>query len=144
MGAYNSTKYAVESLSDALRRELAPFAIDVSIVEPGPIKSEFNEAAMATIDEERLRDSVYAPVIAQAARFRERFERRQAGPEVTTRAIAHAATARRPRIRYVVPVSSAVADVILGLLPTRLVDVVMRSISGLTRRSLLASPPGAA
>jgi NAD(P)-dependent dehydrogenase (short-subunit alcohol dehydrogenase family) len=36
MGAYNSTKYAVESLSDALRNELAPFGIDVSIVEPGP------------------------------------------------------------------------------------------------------------
>ena len=38
MGAYNATKYAVESLSDALRNELHPFGIRVSLVEPGYIQ----------------------------------------------------------------------------------------------------------
>src|SRR5581483_8852978 len=40
-GAYHASKYAVEALSDALRNELAPFGLHVSIIEPGPIRSEF-------------------------------------------------------------------------------------------------------
>lgn len=136
MGAYNSTKYAVESLSDALRRELAPFGVDVSLVEPGPIRTEFNDTAMATIDHDRIGASPYAPVIAQAERFRAQFEKQSAGPEVTTRAIVHASTARRPRVRYVVPFSSAVMLAVLSILPTRLTDAIMRAVSGLTTKNL--------
>jgi len=139
MGAYNSTKYAVESLSDALRRELAPFGVAVSIVEPGPIRTEFNDTAMATIDRDRISTSGYAPVIAEADRFRAKFEAQSAGPEVTTRAIVHAATARRPRVRYVVPFSSAVMLAFLSALPTRAVDAIMRALSGLTRKNLAAA-----
>jgi len=139
MGAYNATKYAVESLSDALRNELAPFGVDVSIVEPGPIKTEFNDRAIETIDAERGASSPYAPVMAQAEKFRDRFESQAAGPEVTTRAIVHAATARRPRIRYVVPRAAAMLLTILAILPTRLVDAGMRAIAGLTRKKLLAA-----
>lgn len=139
MGAYNATKYAVESLSDALRNELAPFGIDVSIVEPGPIKTEFNDRAMDTIDPERVAGSPYAAVLAHAEAFRGRFEASAAGPEVTTRAIVHAATARRPRVRYVVPRAAAMLLTILGLLPTRLVDAGMRLAAGLTRKKLAAA-----
>ncbi|MBS2013998.1 MAG: SDR family oxidoreductase [Deltaproteobacteria bacterium] len=136
MGAYNSTKYAVESLSDALRRELAPFGIAVSLVEPGPIRTEFNDTAMATIDHGRVGGSVYAPVVAQAEKFRAQFEKQSAGPEVTTRAIVHAVTARRPRVRYVVPFSSAAMLAIMSWLPTRVVDWAMRLMSGLTPKTL--------
>src|SRR6185437_10514274 len=50
MGAYNATKYAVESLSDALRMELAPFGVRVALIEPGAIHSEFAERAMSFVD----------------------------------------------------------------------------------------------
>jgi short-subunit dehydrogenase len=136
MGAYNSTKYAVESLSDALRNELAPFGVSVSIVEPGPIKTEFNDRAMETIDPSRVEGSVYAPVLAQADKFKKQFESQAAGPEVTTSAIVHAALAKRPRVRYVVPFSSAILLGVLAFLPTRLVDAVMRVMAGLTRKNL--------
>lgn len=136
MGAYNATKYAVESLSDALRNELAPFGIDVSIVEPGPIKTEFNDRAMDTIDPARFEGSPYAPVLARAEKFREQFESTSAGPEVTTRAIVHAATARRPRVRYVVPRRAAMLLAVLAVLPTRLVDAGMRLAAGLTKKRL--------
>jgi NAD(P)-dependent dehydrogenase (short-subunit alcohol dehydrogenase family) len=139
MGAYNSTKYAVESLSDALRNELAPFGIRVSLVEPGPIRTEFNDRAMETIDNERLSGSAYAPVVAQAERFRAKFESQSAGPEVTTRAIVHAALARRPRVRYVVPFSASLMLSILSSLPTRLVDAILRAVAGLDRKKLLPS-----
>lgn len=136
MGVYNSTKYAVESLSDALRNELAPFGIDVSIVEPGPIRTEFNDRAMETIDRDSLASSPYAPVIAVADEFRSRFEARSAGPEVTTRAIVHASLARRPRVRYVVPFSASILLAVISWLPTRLTDAIMRTLAGLTRKNL--------
>lgn len=140
MGAYNSTKYAVESLSDALRVELAPFGIAVSIVEPGPIKTEFNDVAMETINRESVDGSVYAPVLATAAAFKRKFEANSAGPEVTTNAIAHAALARRPRVRYVVPFSASIMLAILGWMPTRLVDALFRAVSGLNRKNLQLGP----
>jgi NAD(P)-dependent dehydrogenase (short-subunit alcohol dehydrogenase family) len=136
MGAYNSTKYAVESLSDALRNELAPFGIHVSIIEPGPIATEFNDRAMDTIDASAYSGSPYAPIVAQADRFRKQFEAGAAGPEVTTRAIVHASTARRPRVRYVVPRMLAVVLTVLAFLPTRLLDFVMQRTAGLTRKNL--------
>jgi NAD(P)-dependent dehydrogenase (short-subunit alcohol dehydrogenase family) len=139
MGAYNSTKYAVESLSDALRVELAPFGIEVSIVEPGPIRTEFNDRAMATIDPAALGESPYAPAVARADRLREQFEAQAAGPEVTTKAIVHAALARRPRVRYVVPFTSSLLLAVVAMLPTRWVDIVMRVAAGLTRKQLLAA-----
>ena len=137
MGVYNSTKYAVEALSDALRIELAPFGIDVAIVEPGPIRTEFNDRAMQSIDATAIDASPYAAVLADAAALRERFEAASAGPAVTTSAIVHAALARRPRVRYLVPFSSTLLVALVALLPTRLVDLVMRLAAGLTRQRLL-------
>src|SRR5204862_3461092 len=49
-GVYNSTKYAVESLSDALRYELRPFGIDVALIEPGIIRTNFESTAVANLD----------------------------------------------------------------------------------------------
>ena len=143
MGAYNSTKYAVESLSDALRNELAPFGVAVSIIEPGPIATEFNDRAMDTIDVSAFAGSAYEPVIAQAERFRKQFEANSSGPEVTTRAIVHAALGRRPRVRYVVPRIAGLMLAILAFLPTRLVDFVMQRASGLTKKNLESRRPPA-
>ncbi len=139
MGAYNATKYAVESISDALRNEVAPFGIHVSIVEPGPIKTEFNDRAMETIPLERFAGSPYEKVVRGADRLRERFEQQSATPEVTTRAIVPAALAKRPRVRYVVPFSSAIMLAIVENLPTRIFDAVIRALAGLSRKNVLTA-----
>src|SRR5258708_4110537 len=49
-GVYNSTKYAVESLSDALRYELQPFGIDVALIEPGVIRTSFEATAVSGLE----------------------------------------------------------------------------------------------
>lgn len=145
-GAYNSTKYAVESLSDALRMELAPFGIQVSLLEPGPIRTEF--ATRALDDAERRLDptSPYAPVMRRYLAIARRADRMAPGPEVTTRAIRHAITSRRPRTRYVVPFFTGrlLAIGVLGRLPTILVDAVMKRIVGLTPRLVRAQRIAAA
>jgi NAD(P)-dependent dehydrogenase (short-subunit alcohol dehydrogenase family) len=136
MGIYNSTKYAVESISDALRNELAPFGVAVSIVEPGPIATEFNDVAMETINVERFSGSPYEAIVARADKFRAKFESGASRPEVTTRAIVHACVARRPGIRYVAPRMLGIVLFFLTFIPTALLDFVMQRASGLTRKTL--------
>ena len=136
MGVYNSTKYAVESLSDALRNELAPFGVTVSIIEPGPIATEFNDRAMETIEIERFAGSPYEAIVVRADKFREKFESGSSGPAVTTRAIVHACLGRRPSIRYVAPRMLGFFLFFLAFVPTRLLDFVMQRAAGLTRETL--------
>ena len=46
---YHASKYAVEALSDALRMEVAQFGIDVVLIEPGPVKTPWNDVAAASL-----------------------------------------------------------------------------------------------
>src|SRR3989440_3189414 len=59
-GAYHSTKYAVEAISDALRFEVRGFGIAVSIIEPGLIKTEFGNTAVGSIEEPASEEGAYA------------------------------------------------------------------------------------
>ena len=61
-GAYCASKYAVESLSDALRLELAPFGIEVVLVEPGPIRTDFAAHTMDAASKYAVATSPYAPL----------------------------------------------------------------------------------
>jgi NAD(P)-dependent dehydrogenase (short-subunit alcohol dehydrogenase family) len=101
MGAYNSTKYALESLSDALRLELAAFGVDVVLIEPGAIHTNFGDTAIAPIGQ--FAASPYAAALARAERLRARMESTAVGPEVVARAIHKAISRRRPAARYVAP-----------------------------------------
>jgi NAD(P)-dependent dehydrogenase (short-subunit alcohol dehydrogenase family) len=133
-GAYNSTKYALESLSDALRRELAAFGIQVALIEPGPIRSDFSERTMSFVEKYASDSSPYAAVYAKARRVREVSDARSAGPECVARAIEHAIVARRALPRYVMPLSSRLFVWIAGWLPTRVLDWMFQRALGLRPR----------
>jgi short-subunit dehydrogenase len=143
MGAYNSTKYALESISDALRYELGGFGIDVSLIEPGVIHTEFTDRAMGELSRYDTPGSPYAAVFARANEMRSRFDATGVGPEVTSEAIEHAIVARRPRARYVVPFRVNFFLTFFKLVPTRWMDAVLRGLSGLTRTRLLGQAPRA-
>ena len=66
-GAYCASKFALEALSDALRQELAPAGIYVSILEPGPIESQFLSTALASFKGTHRRDRLAAPHRLRAA-----------------------------------------------------------------------------
>ena len=124
---YHATKFAVEGLSDSLRVELAPFGVDVVLVQPGPVRTEWNTIARENL---RLRStgSAYAQHAEAVTAVLERADRPGAGaePEAVAATIVRAATARRPRTRY--PVGRGAATVIRArrLLPDRVVDRVVR------------------
>ncbi|HTE51036.1 MAG TPA: SDR family oxidoreductase [Kofleriaceae bacterium] len=139
-GAYNSTKYAVESLSDALRIELRPFGVEVALIEPGPIRTTFTTSSLEGSSKYEAADSPYAQVVSHFAALARRTDKTAPGPKVVSRAIYHAASARRPRARYKVPFSARIGVAFLRALPTRWADALMRRILRIDRKHLVAAP----
>ena len=134
MGAYNSTKYAVESLSDALRYELAPLGIQVVLIEPGVIHTRFADTSMASVP--AYAGTVYGPAMARADQLRARMESTGVGPEVVARGIHKAIRRRRPAARYVTPWYGRLFMGLLAVTPTRVQDAAMRRMSFLTPATL--------
>ena len=133
-GVYNSTKYAVESLSDALRVELRPFGVQVSLIEPGVIDTGFTDRSMIEASKYRRADSPYAPVLDRAEDMRKFSDKTAVGPRCISRAIEKAATARRPNARYVAPLRAGFAMGFLRALPERWADALLALALGFTRR----------
>ncbi|HET9625542.1 MAG TPA: SDR family oxidoreductase [Kofleriaceae bacterium] len=136
-GVYNSTKYAVESLSDALRYELRPFGIDVVLIEPGVIRTNFESTAAG--DLARFEASPYAGALSRYGEISRAADRFAAEPIVIARAITRAVEARRPAARYVAPRSVHGFLFLRTFLPQRLWDWAMRKASFLTSRHLLSA-----
>jgi len=133
-GVYNSTKYAVESLSDALRYELRPFGIDVALIEPGVIRTSFEATAAAGID--GFAATPYGRALTHYEKMSKAADRFAANPIVVARAIARAVQARRPAARYVTPRLNSVAVWLSAILPTRAWDWAMRRVGYLTPAGL--------
>ncbi|HXU68750.1 MAG TPA: SDR family NAD(P)-dependent oxidoreductase [Polyangia bacterium] len=143
-GVYNSTKYAVESLSDALRIELGPFGVGVVLIEPGAIETEFTPHALDGAAKYRRADSPYAPVLGAFEKMEKMAKQTQVGPLAVSRAIARASEARRPRPRYVAPRFAGLFVAIMRLVPTRWADQTARVLLGFTRKSFARALPAAA
>ncbi|HWE27951.1 MAG TPA: SDR family NAD(P)-dependent oxidoreductase [Polyangia bacterium] len=143
-GVYNSTKYAVESLSDALRIELGPFGVDVVLIEPGAIETEFTPRSLDGGAKYRRADSPYAPVMGAFDRMERMAKQTSVGPATVSRAIARASESRRPRARYVAPRFAGLFVALMKLMPTRWADQAARLMLGFTRRNFLRALPAAA
>jgi NAD(P)-dependent dehydrogenase (short-subunit alcohol dehydrogenase family) len=105
-GTYSASKFALEALSDALHLELAPFGIQVVLVEPGAIKTHFDETAQ-TYARNILSniDSPYQSLYKQSARFAAGMRKDEPGPEVVSEVIDQAMKAVKPKTRYLAGVS---------------------------------------
>jgi NAD(P)-dependent dehydrogenase (short-subunit alcohol dehydrogenase family) len=136
LGAYHASKYAVEALSDALRMELQPFGIQVVLVEPGTIRTEFATRAMTEATRDRSAGSRYARVYDRAAMLEARFDRLAGGTRPVVHAIEKAIIRRRPSARYVAPRTFALLLALVRVLPTCWADALMRQLFGLTRSQL--------
>ena len=122
LGPYAASKYALEAVTDALRLELMPDGISVTLIEPGPIKTPIWEKSRAA--SQRLAQGMAPDLAARYGQLREKMrvatEKSAAAglePEVVSAAVERALTARRPRIRQVVG-----RDARLGLLLKHLPD----------------------
>ncbi|HAS32972.1 MAG: short-chain dehydrogenase/reductase [Microbacterium sp.] len=123
---YHATKFAVEGLSDSLRLELAPHGIDVVIVQPGPVRTEWNTISRESLLE-HSGDGAYA---GQAQRMYANYTRvdegpMSASPEDVARTIVTAVTTSRPRSRYAVPFSAGLIVRLRRTLPDRVMDAIL-------------------
>ena len=102
-GWYHATKYAVEGLSDCLRMELRPFGIDVIVVEPGGIKTDWGIIAANNLKKTSA-NGAYAEMVKKAAEgmIKNYSGRMLSKPELIARTVRKAVTSRRPRTRYLV------------------------------------------
>ena len=133
-GWYHATKYAVEALSDALRMELRPFGIDVVVVEPGGIRTEWASIAADHL-EATAEGSAYADQIrAVAGAMRsESYQRRYSPPAVIARTIGKIVTARHPRTRYAVGFMAKPLIAARRVLPDRAFDQLIGAAFGFLR-----------
>jgi NADP-dependent 3-hydroxy acid dehydrogenase YdfG len=126
-GTYSSTKFALEALSDALRLELAPFCIQVVLVEPGAIKTNFDETSI--IQSQGLPAKSASPYRAHYLKneqFARAMRKNEPGPEVVSVMVQKAIEAAHPKARYLAGV--AFSGRITLLFRDFLWDVIMKQM----------------
>lgn len=123
---YHATKFAVEGFSDSLRVELKPFGIDVVIIRPAGIVTEWNAIAREGLVESS-RGGAYEAMADNAVRTLESVDNRllSSGPKAVARTIVKAATAERPRSRYASGKGGRLIPMTRRLLPDRAFDAVL-------------------
>ena len=126
-GWYHVSKYSVEALSDALRMEVKPFGIDVSIIEPGGIKTDWGLIAADHLAESSKGPPYEQEGIRESKTMHKAYSiRLLSNPAVVTRAISRAVNSRRPRTRYRIGFGARTLVFLHALLPTRGWDAMMR------------------
>jgi len=133
-GAYNSTKFALEGLTDTMRLELNQTNIHLALIEPGPIRTKIRENAYLQFKrwitwkgtaQESWYKNVGIPHLSAINPPPETFELM---PNAVTKAVIHAATSRRPKLRYRVTTATTLMMIFRRLLTTRAYDAMARRI----------------
>jgi NAD(P)-dependent dehydrogenase (short-subunit alcohol dehydrogenase family) len=128
---YHATKFAVEGFSDCLRLELKPFGIQVVIIEPGPILTEWNEIARDSLLE-RSGGTAYGTWAKRAHKVLTEFDKpgRASTPEAVARKIRKAVTTKRPAARYPVGRGARIITSSRDHTPDALFDQVVARMYG--------------
>lgn len=133
-GAYNCSKFALEGISDTLRQELNGTNIHVSLIEPGPIVSDFRKNALKAFN--KYIDRKNSPHKEQYNSMLERLAKEgpaapfTLGPEAVCEKVIHAMEAKSPRARYYVTKPTYIMGFLKRILSTRLMDSVLIKAGG--------------
>jgi NAD(P)-dependent dehydrogenase (short-subunit alcohol dehydrogenase family) len=131
--AYAGSKFAMEALSDSLRREVGRLGVKVVVVEPGAVKTAMAERGVATAD--RLKDDMtadqlhrYGELIDAMSNLARSFDKDGVSSERAAKVIAKAAIASRPGTRYTIGRDAAILARLSRVLPDRVLDRVVRRV----------------
>jgi len=128
LAAYNASKFALEAISDSLRRELAPHGVDVIVIEPGGVKTPIWRKGNETADSIQgdmppEAEQLYGPMVEALRKGSERIAQ-QTGvePRVVAEVIGRALSANRPRTRYLVGRDAKIRASVAKVMPDRMMD----------------------
>jgi len=132
LGPYNASKFALEALTDALRGELAPWGIQVSIIEPSNIATPIWKKSGAAAEQLLGRlppqvNELYGSPIARMRKIAALSGETGMPADVVARAVAHALTAKNPKTRYAVGRGARLTILIAKVVPDRLRDRLIAS-----------------
>ncbi len=128
-GLYHGSKYAVEAISDALRFEVQGFGVEVIVIEPGLIVTNFGETAAGSVGETAGPYADFNRDVARAIEdvYHGPLAKLGSGPDAVAKAIAGALKSEHPKTRYPITVSAHLLINQRRLMPDRLWDRVMRT-----------------
>jgi NAD(P)-dependent dehydrogenase (short-subunit alcohol dehydrogenase family) len=140
VGPYNASKFALEGMSDSLRRELRPWGIEVVLIEPGAVATPIWAKGQQQADE--LTKNAPAEVTERYGEVIEKIREESAKnatdgvpPEQVAEAVGRALTADRPKTRYLVGRDAKSRGPMGRILPDRLMDAAIGRALGQRKRS---------
>ena len=132
-GAYVASKFALEGMSESLRRELMLYGIDVVVVGPGAVETPIWDKIESTrLD--RFDATDYGPIMQRFQSFFAVERKKGFAAEKLGRLIHHALTARRPKVRYAAVPQRLKNWTVPMLLPKRMVDRLLGRMFGLVKQ----------
>ena len=131
-GAYNASKFALEGLADTLRLELHGTSIHISLIEPGPILSDFRTNSYALYKQNIVPENSFHKSAYEAMEARLQKEGAAVMFTLPAKAVAnkviHALEANRPKIRYYVTFPTYLFSILKRFLPASWLDFLVRKV----------------
>lgn len=128
---YSASKFALEGYSEALRMEVAPFGIQVVLIQPGNYRTDFTARRVTAA--EAKNSSAYRDTFKRALGVMERDELNAPEPVAVAQTVEKAITSKAPRLRYVVdPTVARVAPLLKRLLPYPVVEYGLKRVFKIT------------
>lgn len=123
---YSASKYALESVTEALRMEIKPFGVRVSMVEPGDTKTGFTEKRQFT--EGSKNGSAYSSVFEASIDTMAKSEMNGPKPEVVVKCIAKIINSKNPPVRITVGLEYKLIRILKGLVPARFLEFALSKL----------------
>ncbi|GAA9699650.1 SDR family oxidoreductase [Helicobacter pylori] len=125
LGHYSASKHALEAYSDALRLELKPFNIQVCLIEPGPVKSNWEKTAF---ENDERKDSLYALEVDAAKSFYSSVYQKALSPKAVAQKIVFLSMSQKIKARYLIGLKTQLLLALYRILPSSWYDSLFRLI----------------
>ena len=129
-GWYHATKYALEAFSNALRLEVKSFGIDVVLIEPGGIKTDWGFIAASNLEKTAKGGAYETAALKAAEGMKKQYSSNMlSDPIIISKAISKAVNRRRPKTRYLIGFGAKPLVFLSTVLPDRVFDSIVKNLS---------------